>query len=797
MKKSIALLLAILFVLPTLFITAVAVTNGEDKTFFIDGINVTRWEETSVVYINRETTEQNEWGVNVVVDSTGKVTEIIKGGDIKGKNLPIPDKGMVVSATSSKAKWLEDNVEVGDFVSFDSVSSRVIISKDNDFSPYYSESHAITGFNQIRYSNTFIIYDKAGKTTETNIYGLEAVVGSDGVVISVGGNNNLIPEGGYVISATEKVDREFIKMYAVPGAKAEISSDRKTLTLTYDKETLKTEIEMKITEVEEKLNYAKGNFYNIPYDELEAQIKAIKETEIGDTVKERNELTSKINACFYAISETPSVELRGIWHKSVEKNAAEVEKVVEDLKKAGINQLNLGISGSYDTIIPLPSDFPFKQKSSLRGADILQFYIDECKEAGIELIITLPIFYNDAGANTKFPQWLTKSNGAKDVDDESVNFFNPASEEYREYILKFIKFLLENYEIDGLQLDYIRYPVAMWGIDYGYDDITKNLFAEKFNVDKSVVDEIATELQSHSMWNDWVQFKADIVTSYVTDIKELCETVRPDIYLSAAVANDTVLHYYCQDIREWSKQELLDAIYPMSYGENVLSGKIPEFSGYAGDDTYLFMGSGAFLTLSEFEIFRQATDSRYQADGIAYFEYFTYLSHGYADFLKTNAYREEAITPTLDASAAADAQVDFMIRRINDVILPLGGITKEKADSIIALLKNAVLDSENIATLNEQLEAEISGIAGENAIKSDLAKLTKIVIMSKDAEKDVYPGVTKEESSVSDEESVAESQEDSNSKSEPSAATSLWIAIGVLSVLIVTAVVVFIVKKRK
>jgi hypothetical protein len=57
----------------------------------------------------------------------------------------------------------------------------------------------INGFDCYRNSGNLIVYTNAyGDKTNTNEWGVEAVVGADNKVISVGGNNNSIPEGGFV-----------------------------------------------------------------------------------------------------------------------------------------------------------------------------------------------------------------------------------------------------------------------------------------------------------------------------------------------------------------------------------------------------------------------------------------------------------------------------------------------------------------------------------------------------------------------------------------------------------------------
>lgn len=787
-NKVFAILLAVLTLTPFAADFVRAEKNSRERVYFIDAVNATRWADTSVVYFGKATTEQNEYGHNVIVDADGKVTEIIPGGDIKGKNLKIPEGGMVVSATGNKVEWLIENIKVGDYVIYDSVSSRIIVSDDGIVSPYFTVSHAVTGFNQPRYSNTFIIYDKPGKT-QTNGYGYEFVVDAEGIIISSGGNDNTVPSGGFVVSATEYADRSFLRMYGILGASVTIASDKKSITVTYGGEHLKKSVDLKINTVREQLQAAKADFLVIPYDEIEQDIKALSDSiDYSEmTLTERNRIFEEIDSLSYRIVEQPAVELRGVWHETIEKNKSEVEKVVQRLKAANINQLNLGINNGQNAVFPLPDHFPFKQKSTLRGQDILAYYVEECKKAGIELILTVPVYANSLGDKTKKPEWLTKSNKPEGTEnDESDGFWNPADEEYKQYFLEYLTHIFENYDIDGLQLDYIRYPGTNSGVDYGYDDKTKELFLAKYtNLDETVFDELAQQMSSHPVWNDWIRFKSEFVTDMVKSVRQLTDDLRPDIYLSAAVANDTRLATYCQNTSLWLKEGLLDAIYPMTYGESILQSRLDEFAGMTGEKAYLFMGCGAYRNLSDTEILNQAIASRYKADGIAYFEYLSFVSHGSAGFLKQYAYATNALSPTLAANEAANAQLDFIIRRINEVIVPAGVLGTEQAkqitDIIDGLPEKLDIDKANEAATAIQEITDNTDAA--QAINADLSKLNKIVSLSKDAEKAEYesnkPGDTSAEesdSTISDSAPSDTSKTDSD-VSEPVASSDIWLYV--------------------
>ena len=82
--------------------------------------------------------------------------------------------------------------------------------------------------------NELILYSpKFGKNTGTNQWGSEAVV-KNGIIISVGGNSNDIPEDGLVISGHGEA-ASWIQRHAIRGAKLKVQG--KTVVISIDAET--------------------------------------------------------------------------------------------------------------------------------------------------------------------------------------------------------------------------------------------------------------------------------------------------------------------------------------------------------------------------------------------------------------------------------------------------------------------------------------------------------------------------------------------------------------------------------
>jgi len=151
----------------------------------------------------------------------------------------------------------------------------------------------------------------------------------------------------------------------------------------------------------------------------------------------------------------------------------------------------------------------------------------------------------------------------------------------------------------------------------------------------------------------------------------------------------------------------------------------------------------------------------------------------------------------LNAAEAAKAQIDFIVRRINEAVLPNGGIDNAKAQTAVeklAALKDN-LTAENTAAAVSDIEALIAGEKCEAVLKSDLAKLKKIVTLSKDKQKAAYTPADKSKD-TSETSAVSEISSESAENTKNGGDTIwLWIALG--AVVIAAAVAIFLIIRKK
>ncbi len=144
---------------------------------------------------------------------------------------------------------------------------------------------------------------------------------------------------------------------------------------------------------------------------------------------------------------------------------------------------------------------------------------------------------------------------------------NPCYPQVRAYLVDVMHEIVANYPIDGLHLDYIRfpnewndsYPPGATVPDYPRDPKTLAMFHR------------ATGRSPDEAPQQWSQWRTEQVTKLVRDIHDMVRKTKSKVILSAAVGSDPVTskRTHFQDARLWIAKGLLDAVFPMCYGSDM------------------------------------------------------------------------------------------------------------------------------------------------------------------------------------------------------------------------------------
>ena len=217
--------------------------------------------------------------------------------------------------------------------------------------------------------------------------------------------------------------------------------------------------------------------------------------------------------------------------------------------------------------------------------------------------------------------WLTRTlipdgtasityQGHRFGSDFWVDFGHPDA---AEYTVNVINHLVENYDIDGLHLDRIRYPdisiagqTPSSGTNVGYNQTNVERFQRHYNIPVGS----APPAINNPQWNQW---RRDQVTNIVRRVYLNTLKRKPNIKVSAALiayggianTNDATWNsaeaYWrvYQDWRAWTQEGILDIAIPMAYKAEHTATVRPQYDQWdAWLRTHLYnragmMGQGA------------------------------------------------------------------------------------------------------------------------------------------------------------------------------------------------------------
>ncbi len=129
-------------------------------------------------------------------------------------------------------------------------------------------------------------------------------------------------------------------------------------------------------------------------------------------------------------------------------------------------------------------------------------------------------------------------------------FVDPGIPDVKYHLMNVLLDIVTNYpELDGIHLDYIRYPAKNLG--YAPESVARYR-------EKDTLNDIS--------WNDW---RIAQITDFITDLRELALTINPKIMITAAVIADLdeAKVHYAQDWVKWINDGIVDRVYPMAYSK--------------------------------------------------------------------------------------------------------------------------------------------------------------------------------------------------------------------------------------
>lgn len=228
---------------------------------------------------------------------------------------------------------------------------------------------------------------------------------------------------------------------------------------------------------------------------------------------------------------------------SAEKQKKDLVDMLDKLQAAGINTV------LFQTRVRATTVYPSRHEpwdGCITGTpgkapcyDPLRFAIEECHKRGMELhawLVTIPVGkWNGLGCKTlrkRYPS-LVKRIGAE-------GYMNPENPRTASYLAAMSQEIVRQYDVDGIHLDYIRYP-EQWRVRGSADRARGYITA--------IVRAIHQAVKSEKPW-----------------VKMSCSPIGKFADLSRYKSGGwNAYARVFQDARAWLKEGLMDELYPMMY----------------------------------------------------------------------------------------------------------------------------------------------------------------------------------------------------------------------------------------
>ncbi|RME37138.1 MAG: hypothetical protein D6788_10120, partial [Planctomycetota bacterium] len=161
------------------------------------------------------------------------------------------------------------------------------------------------------------------------------------------------------------------------------------------------------------------------------------------------------------------------------------------------------------------------------------------------------------------PEWFLRDARGNRQPLGWYNSLNPCLPEVRRYLTAVMEEIVRGYDVDGLHLDYIRFPNE-WTESYGRGRSVPDYPRDPRTLAMFRRETGTTPDRDPQRWTAW---RADKVTQLLRDIRRAVKRIRPGVQLSAAVGAEPAEAYrrHYQDALRWIREGLLDAVYPMNY----------------------------------------------------------------------------------------------------------------------------------------------------------------------------------------------------------------------------------------
>ncbi|MCL6572839.1 MAG: family 10 glycosylhydrolase [Bacillus sp. (in: Bacteria)] len=692
----------------------------------IDGINQLSNDNKLIIFNDTFSyyTETQIGSLEVVLEKVGlNEYRIVTESD---GDSAIPENGMVLSTgdvTTLAIKDFLSQLEHGEVVTLIEPVEKIeqLLAQAIDPTSQSNPDGAV--FDGYRGPDQLIVYTPSfGETTKTNPYGYEITV-ENGFVTKLGGGNFQIPRNGFVISG-HGVASKWISSNSIIGAKVMVDENG-LVEIIQDVDSFQFQSRQAIDQAKASIEKAKVEFLEVAMKEAnnsiqqaEELIKVAEALKKNDPVKALDAVRKATQAAYdaYYFSLPSNVaEQRAIWYRPEETTLDGVKQVLDRMEEAGFNSVYLETTFHGYTIYPsrtmqsygLPAQHPRFEKGEYGpyGKDLLDAYIQEGKKRGLTIQAWTDGFmvgHSSLGMSPqfmKYPEWAAiqrNNTSGQPAPDTTSNYYwlDIAQPEVQTFMLDIYKEMQSNYDIKGLNIDYMRYPHQKFEQSYGFSENIQNLYKDQFGIDPYDINPTSTPEQWKS-WEEWLRLKENI---FIDKLHEQLKGINSKFMLTATPepGPEAVL------ISDWKDD--LDGVIPQAYGHdfNSIQKTVQDSKKLMPEGTMYYTGIYSFYHhLSEMASVNDVISAKHNTSGVNMFA-FGQASAPSVDALGKGPWREQAINPGEEPILATLNLLMHIEKQFNQIYIKQGAVDQTEG----ILLKQTINDVRKIVRTNPENSEE-------------------------------------------------------------------------------------------
>ncbi len=428
-----------------------------------------------------------------------------------------------------------------------------------------------------------------------------------------------------------------------------------------------------------------------------------------------------LSGTYAAIEGTNNIapaENRGIWFDRgtiVEiKSRSEMAQYFKKLQSAGINTVYFEAFNAGYTTYPseIATQSPFN-----KGKDPLFWATEEAHLRNMKIHAWMWVFAVGNDRHNKLIgkpdryvgpvleknlRWaLLGEHGNLRPKNQPEFWIDPSNKEGVDFLLKVADEIAQKYHVDGIQLDYIRYPFQssdnLMGFNHNSTEEFASMTGEKLFFNNE---------QTNLLWNSW---KEENVTNFVKKVSKQAKTTKPSLKISASIFSKSQQNRFNsiqQDWETWLNESYVDMLTPMSYSSNLKAL-----------DTNLFylkpqIGAGliypgiALKHVNELAMMEQIAKIReYGYSGVTFFA-LAQLDNEKANLLGRGLFSLPAVDPTYEQAQSAQLLLkDYKttLETIKTTTYNLTTTQKQELNTMISRT-NSAISRINASQLNQAIE---------------------------------------------------------------------------------------------